>query len=108
MTNPTFYRRMPDDFRRDYFDLRCLIEHGQFLEDETGEHFSARLSVGHAEAAQARLEATPRNTIYIQTSHGRVDIFVNDDGAIVLTALGADNPITIKTLDRNQVKISLG
>lgn len=102
----TYTRNIPDDFRRDYHDLRGLIEMGTYYPDEDGgpDVFHATLSPRRAQEIEARLKKLPENTIIVQTGRGRYQITVGDDLTII--ALDVGKVIILEPSMSNQIKIS--
>jgi hypothetical protein len=99
------YRNIPDDFRRDYFDLRGFLEMGTHLTDDDGhEVYTVTIGSKRADEIAARLDATPRDIIYVQTEQGRFQIEVGKTLTITLIdVLG--KRVLIDKPNSNQVEL---
>ena len=97
--------REPDDFRRDYSDLRIMMESGSYLRDDNGqEYFETRMPGDKAADLEARLDATPRNGVIMQTPAGRFQVEVTETG-LQITALDAHAALSLHPRNGNQIEV---
>lgn len=100
----SIYRNIPDDVRRDIADLRMLLDCGVFLPDDNGvERFEAHITGDRARMIEARLEATPRNVVIVQTPTGRYQIEIGE--TLVVRVLDAHKAIAIMPQSSNAIEL---
>lgn len=102
------YRNIPNDFRRDYADLRLLMDSGVYVDDANGNpHFETSLSKSRAEAIEKRHTETPRNIIFVQIGDRRFQIEATDKGIVVtkIVGPGLDLHLSITPTSDNRIEI---
>jgi hypothetical protein len=104
MTTVTYPKSMPDDYRRNLYDLESIIEWGQYYPDDEGtEKFHVQMQPARAELIEARLKATPRNILIIQTKHGRFQIDAGD--VLTITCLDAYTGLSVRPTSGNVIEV---
>lgn len=102
------YANIPDDFRRDYHDLRGFIEHGQYLDDANGDPvFETSTSTDRADTIAARLDATPRNIVFVQIGQNRYQIEAKENELVIskIAAANIDLRLSIQPKSSNEIVI---
>jgi len=82
---------IPDDYRRNLYDLESMIEWGQRYPDEDGGPDVVHMTTTpeHADLIAARFAEIPRNVLIVQTPRGRFQIDVSDYGIRVVCLDGS-------------------
>jgi hypothetical protein len=95
----------PNDVRRDLYNLRNLVERGEYCEDERGDPiFRMQTGTRHAKEIEARLPADgPINTIVIETPTGRYQLEIGD--TLVIRVAEARNSVVIRPLSNDAVEL---
>ena len=78
-------RSIPDDYRRNLWNLETILERAQFYPAADGEPdtLHSHITPDTADEMRTELDAAPRNVLIIQTQHGRFQITVGDVMTIV-------------------------
>jgi hypothetical protein len=95
-----------NDVRRDLYNLRFLIQTGEYLYEDGQEIFHTRTTGARADEIGARLPADgPINTIVIETPTGRYQIEIGDTLVIRTTSTDALKSISITPLAGNVIEL---
>ena len=98
-------RSIPDDYRRNLWNLETLLDRAQFYPEEGSETdtLHAHVTPETADEMKAQLEATPRNVLIVQTTRGRFQITVGD--VLTIACLDAHAGVSIRPTASNIIEI---
>jgi hypothetical protein len=101
----SYPKSMPDDYRRNLWDLECLIEAATHYPDEEGGPDVVHMTTTpeRADAIAARLNGQPRNVLIVQTANGRFQIEVGD--VLRIISLGAHSGLSVQPTSSNIIEV---
>lgn len=101
----SYPKSMPNDYRRDLYDLKNLIEMGTHYPDEDGGPDVVHMTTTpeRAAAIAARLNSTPRNVLIVHTGRGR---FIIETGDVLrITCLDAHARLSVQPTSSNSIEV---